>query len=132
MKINPLKAQERELWELWERLQKLRTMNIKGKIKCLPCGAVFNYPKVRLKAVVASAPLPFHFVVENNYFCCVDCDNAAGHQIAYKKRCARLGYEMRKKVRNHKQVSYDEYELLTAKKKLLRLLKNHDNEPIRK
>ena len=122
-------SQEREIWNLWERLQKLRTMGIDGKIKCLPCGSWFNYPLVRLKAVVPSAPLPFHFVHENNYFCCEDCNNNVSHSVAYKKRCARLDYDLRAKIKRHKQVNYDDYDLLTAKKKLLRLLKNHDHEP---
>ena len=122
-------SQEREIWNLWERLQKLRTMGIDGKIKCLPCGSWFNYPLVRLKAVVVSAPLPFYFVHENNYFCCEDCNNSVSHLVAYKKRRARLGYDLRAKIKRHKQVNYDDYDLLTAKKKLLRLLKNHDHEP---
>ena len=118
----------KELWTLWERLQQLREMDSRGYIECYICKEYNRYPSMVLKTVYFKVPLPLHFVKENNYFCCNDCNTRKNHYKAQKLKDKDLGYSLKERINKQPQFEYTEQDIQWAEKKLRRLLKNHDYE----
>ena len=126
-----MKANEKELWLLWERLQILRHSDFNGKIECLCCKIRKPYTEMKLK-IAYRTHTPFLFIKENNYFCCVDCEENISPNKRYELHTQKTGVDIRQKVKKHKTVYWNDQDVAQATDKLRRLLKNHDHERFRK